>query len=121
MLAGFNGLLKSVQFTMPFEDSVHLLIEQKAREEGIQAAYEEIVNQLDILGPANFQKPVHMANRYTFLNQYDKAMDLLELGFEMHDSNMPYIACGYGDSEPLYDDPRFIALMEKLHLPFPKD
>lgn len=84
-------------------------------------AYEEIVAQLEILGPASFQKPVHMANRYTMLGQYDKAIELMEVGLEMHDSNMPYIAGGYGNPEPLKNNPRFITLMDKLQLPLPPE
>ncbi|MEN8228581.1 MAG: hypothetical protein ABFS38_10545 [Bacteroidota bacterium] len=116
-----KGLLKSVKFCLPFEDSIQLVIEDIAEDVGMKAAYREIVNQLEVMGPASHQRSLHMANRYAFLNQYDKAMELLETGFENHDNNMPYIACGYGKLEALYDNPRYIALMEKLNLPMPED
>jgi len=116
-----DGLLKSVRFCQPFEENVFLSIERIAEEEGIVAAYEEFVSQLEILGQSSFFVPVHMANRYSFLNQYDKAMNMLEFGFEVHDQNMPYMASGYGKMDSLYSDPRFLAIMEKLNLPMPAE
>ena len=44
----------------------------------LEAAYQEFISQLEILGQSSFFVPVHMANRYSFLNQYDKAMDMPE-------------------------------------------
>ena len=120
-LGDVKALLKSVRFCLPFEDSVHLAIAKTAEEEGINAAYSELVNLLEILGPASQQGPFAMASRYLFLKQYDKTMEALEQGFEMHDSNMPYIAGGYFKSGPLLDNPRLIAIMEKMNLPMPKD
>ncbi|MCK5694120.1 MAG: hypothetical protein KAI08_14755, partial [Bacteroidales bacterium] len=84
------GLMKSIRFCQPFEEEVYLSIEKILEEEGIKAAYAELISQLEILGQSSFLLPVHMANRYSFLNQYDKAMDMLEFGFEVHDQNMPY-------------------------------
>jgi len=120
-LGDIKGLLKSARFVLPLEDSVHLVIVKTAEEEGIEAAYSEVVNQLEILGPASQQGPIEMARRYLFLKQYDKAMEYMEQGFEMHDSNTPYIACGYFKSGPLLDNARFIAIMEKMNLPMPED
>jgi len=119
-LGDVNALLKSVRFCLPFEDSVHLAIAKIAEEEGINAALSEIVNQFEIMGPASLQGSFAMAGRYLFLKEYNKVMETLEQGFKMHDSNMPYMASGYFKSEPLLDNPRFIAIMEKMNLPMPK-
>ena len=116
-----DGLLKSIRFCFPLEDEIFESIEKISEEEGIEAAYQEFVSQLEILGESRFLLPVHMANRYLFLHQNDKAMDQLELGFEVHDQNMPYIASGYSRMEALYTYPRYLALMEKLNLPMPKE
>jgi TolB-like protein/Tfp pilus assembly protein PilF len=116
-----DGLLESMRFCLQFEEEVYLSIEKISKEEGIEAAYEEIVSQLEVLGQSSFLLPMHMANRYSHLHQYDKAMDYLELGFEAHDQNMPYIACGYGMMNQLHSNPRYLALMEKLNLPMPKE
>ena len=62
-----------------------------------------------------------MTNRYVRIEQYEKAMDQVELGFEVHDQNMPYIAGGFNNLVALYNDPRFMSIMEKLNLPMPKE
>jgi hypothetical protein len=31
------------------------------------------------------------------------------------------MAVGYAQTEPLYDDPRFLAILEKMNLPLPKE
>ncbi|MCK5691509.1 MAG: tetratricopeptide repeat protein, partial [Bacteroidales bacterium] len=116
-----DGLLKSIRFCFPLENEIFESIEKISEEEGIEAAYQEFVSQLEILGESRFLLPVHMANRYLFLHQYDKAMDHLELGFESHDQNLPYMACGYGMMDRLYTNPRFLAIMEKLNLPMPEE
>ena len=114
-----DGLLKSVRFCFTLEDEAILSIEKISKEEGIEAAYQEFVTQLEILGESRFLLPAHMAYRYSHLHQYDKAMDHLELGFEVHDQNIPYMACGYAKLEALHTNPRYLALMEKLKLPMP--
>jgi len=116
-----DGLMKSIRFCQPFEEEVFQSLEKILEDEGIKVAYAEFISQLEILGQSSFFVPVHMANRYSYLNQYDKAMDMLELGFEVHDQNMPYMASGYGNMDSLYTNPRFLVLMEKLNLPMPKN
>jgi tetratricopeptide (TPR) repeat protein len=114
-----KGLLKSARFCLPFEEEDFISIEKISEEEGIEAAYKEIVSQLEVLMQSGFILPMHMAARYSHLNQYDKALNQLELGFEVHDQNMPYMACGYGKMDSLYTNPRFLAIMEELNLPMP--
>ena len=86
-----DAFLKSVQFIFPFEEEVFQSIEKKAIENGISVAYEEIVTHLEVLKQSMLLVPLHMANRYVRIKQYDKAMAQLELGLEVHDQNMPYI------------------------------
>ena len=116
-----DAFLKSVKFIFPFDEEVFQSIEKKALENGINVAYEEIVTHLEALQQSMFLVPVHMANRYVTIKQYDKAMAQLELGLEVHDQNMPYIAGGFSNLIELYNDPRFIAIMEKLNLPMPEN
>jgi hypothetical protein len=54
------------------------------------------------------------------VDQPDKAMDWLEKGFEVRDQRMPYIATHGFLFEPLFDNPRFIAILEKMNLPLPE-
>jgi adenylate cyclase len=116
-----DAFLKSVRFIFPFEEDIFLSIEKTSEEKGLQAAYEEVVVHLEALQQSMFLVPVHMANRYVRIHQYDKAMEQVELGFEVHDQNMPYIAGGFNNLDPLYTNPRFLTIIEKLNLPMPED
>jgi hypothetical protein len=60
-----------------------------------------------------------MANRYTRIGSYDKVLDQLELGFQLHDQNMTYIRTGFNKFNPVYEDLRFLSLVEKMQLPLP--
>jgi TolB-like protein/Tfp pilus assembly protein PilF len=114
-----DAYLRSVRFVFPFDEEVFLSIEKIAEKEGLNAAFEETVAQLESLQQSMFLVPIHMASRYVRIQQYNKAMDQVELGFEVHDQNIPYIAVGYIDLVPLFTDPRFLAIIEKLNLPMP--
>jgi adenylate cyclase len=114
-----DAYIKAMRFLFPFEEEELQSIELTAKQEGIKAAYEEVVARLEPLMSSMFLVPVHMAMRYVRIQQYDKAMDQLELGFRVHDQNMPYIATGFTNLVPLYSDPRFITLMDQLKLPMP--
>ncbi len=116
-----DAFLKSVRFIFPFEEDIFLSIEKTSEEKGLQTAYEVVVVHLEALQQSSFLVPVHMANRYVRIQQYNKAMDQVELGFEVHDQNMPYIVAGFNHLVPLYKDPRFLAIIEKLNLPLPED
>ena len=47
-------------------------------------------------------------------------MDWVEKGFEMHDPQMTYITTLGYNHDPLFKNPRFIAICEKMNLPIPK-
>ena len=115
-----DAFLKAIRFVFPFEEEAYLSIEKRA-EEGIQSAYEEVVAQLEVLQQSTFLGPVHMSNRYVRIHQYDKAMDQVELGFEIHGQNIPYICGGFSKLDSLYTNPRFLAIIEKLKLPMPEN
>ena len=116
-----DAFIKAVRFIFPFEENVLNSIEKIALAEGIQAAYKLIVDQLEVLQESMFLVPLHMANRYVRVQQHEKAMEQVELGFEVHDQNMPYIAGGFSKLDLLYSDPRFLSIIEELKLPMPKE
>jgi hypothetical protein len=115
------AFLRAFRFIYTFDEEDFKSIEKRAAENGIKAAYKEVVTHLEVLQQSMFLVPVHMANRYVRIEQYEKAMDQVELGFEVHDQNMPYIAGGFNNLVTLYNDPRFMSIMEKLNLPMPKE
>jgi hypothetical protein len=63
-----------------------------------------------------------MAFSFALLHDYEKVLDLLELGFEIHDPNMPYIGSkGHGFVDSLRHHERYLALLEKMRLPLPEE
>ena len=90
-------------------------------ESGFVAANEEILRQLELNAQKGFVPPVIMWYRYLMVDQADKAMGWIEKGFEVRDPNMPYIATPGYSCEPLFDNPRFIEILQKMNLPLPKD
>lgn len=120
-LGNTHEYIKAVRFIFPFEKEVFSSIEKTSQEKGLQAAFEETISHLETIQESSFLVPVHMASRYSRIHQYDKLLDQLEMGFQIHDQNMPYIATGFNKLTPVYKDPRFIALMEELNLPMPED
>jgi tetratricopeptide (TPR) repeat protein len=88
-------------------------------ESGFVAANEEILRQLELIAQNGFVAPVIMAQRYVMVDQADKAIEWLEKGFEVRDPNMPYISIRGYLFEPLYDNPGFIEILQKMNLPLP--
>jgi tetratricopeptide (TPR) repeat protein len=86
-------------------------------ESGFVAAEEEILRQLELIAQNGFVAPVNLWGRYLWVDQPDKAMEWIEKGFEVRDPNMPYI----GSTMELFDNPRFIDILQKMNLPLPKE
>jgi len=95
-------------------------IERIFSEQGFFAAYEAITKQMEIMAQNEYINPMEFAVRYSWLNHYEKAMDWIEKGFELRDQNMPYITTGIYKFDSLYDNPRFVDIVEKMNLPLPK-
>jgi hypothetical protein len=55
------------------------------------------------------------------VDQPDKAMEWIEKGFELRDPVMPYLATWGFLFEPLFDNPRFIEIFQKMNLPLPEE
>ena len=108
------------KYHLPFDEEKISSIDEVFREQGRFAAYEAIVLQFELKAQNSFVSANSMALRYIEVNQGEKAIDFIEKGFETHEPNMPYIATR-GHFEPLYDNPRFIDILEKMSLPLPVD
>ncbi|MGD9329457.1 MAG: adenylate/guanylate cyclase domain-containing protein, partial [Cyclobacteriaceae bacterium] len=89
------------------------------RDKGLAAATKEISLQLEVYAGNNPMGPVGMAISYIKWNQFEKVMDWLEKGYEMHDPQMIYITTHMYHFEPLFDNPRFLDIVEKMNLPLP--
>ncbi len=101
-----------------YDDEVIAEIDKVFHEQGYLAATEMIIK---VDEEAANEKQVNIAghvNRYLALNQYDKAIDWLEKGYEIHHPSMPYIG---GRWNQLKDYPRYVELLKKMNLPMPED
>ncbi len=90
------------------------------KEQGRQAAYEEVVRLVELYSGENYYRPISLARDYYRIGAYEKALDELEKGYTMHDPNMPYIGTGTR-YEALHDSSRFLAILDRMNLPHPKN
>ena len=119
-LKDYEKSFKAAKHFLPLEEDAIKEIEAIFDKQGFVAAYEEITNQIEAVVQKGGASPFWLAQLYIYANRPDKAMDWIEKGFEMHDHQMPYIASGIWHLDTLYENPRFIAILEKMNLPLPK-
>ncbi len=114
-----DAFMKAIRFVFPLEEEQFQSIENTLKKEGVTEAMREEISYLEILEQSQFMVPIHMANRYIRTGQNEKALEYILKGVEVHDQNVPYIVSGFMKYDPLYNDPRFQALVEQLKLPMP--
>jgi TolB-like protein/Tfp pilus assembly protein PilF len=122
-LKEYNKAINAAKHVLPFynikeEDIIE--IERTFNNQGITKANEVIVKHLEKFLENNYESPHDIALRYIYADQPDKAMDWLIKGFEFRDPKMMYIASPAKYFDTLYENPRFIALCEKMNLTIPK-
>jgi tetratricopeptide (TPR) repeat protein len=108
-----DGLLLFLPFSANDKENIRNLYTEK----NIYLAYDEILRLLEenpILGPCD------MAMRYALVNKHEKAMEAIEKAFEVHDPNLPYLTTKLTCFQPLYSNPRFISIVEKMGLSIPE-
>jgi TolB-like protein len=120
-LGEYDKVIRAVQYALPFSigEGVYAGIVRMYNESGIVAAYVELMKHMEKHAENNPISFLDMSSRYIIANQPDKAMDWIETGFEQHDPQLGYIVASGRHSEPLYGNPRFIAICEKANLPLP--
>jgi len=116
----YEKAFRAAKHILPLEEDALKEIEAIFEKQGFVAAYEEITNQMEVVAQNGRISQVAMAARYIYADRPDKAMDWLEKGFEEHYETMPFIATGR-NFEQLYDNPRFIEILQKMNLPLPED
>jgi tetratricopeptide (TPR) repeat protein len=119
----YDKVIRAIKYILPFpiEENVYEEIVRIYSESGIVLACEEILKHLEKFAENNYIGFLDMAMRYLYVNQPDKAMEWIEKGFEMHDPQMSYISSTIYYLDPLFGNPRFIAICEKMNLPIPKN
>ena len=117
----YNKVIEAVKYVLAHTGVDFKEVERIFGETGFVAAYEEILRQLEVLAQKGYVQPIELVIRYMMVDQPDKAMEWIEKGFEVRDPVMPYLATWGFLFEPLFDNPRFIEIFQKMNLPLPKD
>jgi TolB-like protein len=116
----FKKVMEAAKHILPVVGVNFKEVEIIYDEIGFVPAYEEALRNLEVLSQTRYIAPTIMAGGYMMVDQPDKALEWLEKGYEVHSQVMPYIATVGFLFEPLFDHPRFIAILEKMNLPLPK-
>jgi len=118
----YDRVIRALKYNLPFpfEEDQYKEIERIYRERGIVSAYGELTKHMEKYAVSNYIGFSDMATRYIMADQPDKAMDWIEKGFESHDPLMTYITKSARFFEPLFGNPRFMAICEKMKLPLPE-
>jgi tetratricopeptide (TPR) repeat protein len=88
-------------------------------EQGHIAAIEEMFRMNDRYGDACYMSGGVKAERYVKLGNIDKAMESLETDLKEREGGLPYISPRYPYYELFKDNPRYIAILKKMNLPYP--
>ncbi len=115
----YDKVMEAAKYFLPAFGVDFKEVERIYGETGFVAACEEVLRQEEVLAQKGYVPPVPMAVKYMMADQPDKAMDWLEKGFESRSQSMPYITTQSYFFEPLFNNPRFIAICKKMNLPLP--
>ena len=115
----YNKVMEATKYVLAHTGVDFKEVERIFGETGFVAAHEEILRQLEVLAQKGYVQPFSLINRYMMVDQPDKAMEWIEKGFEVRDPVMPYLTTPGFLCEPLFDNPRFIDIVEKMNLPLP--
>lgn len=115
----YDKVMEALKYLLPARNINYEEIELIYTEKGIVAAYEEILRREEVIAQHEYVPPIEMIVRYMMADQEQKALDWIEKGYELREQSMPYIATHMCFCEPLFDDPRFIDIIQKMNLPLP--
>jgi len=116
----YEKAIEALKIYLPFHGIVTNEMERIFNEQGFEPAYEETLNLMEIAAQKGMCSPADLAMKFLIHGKHEKGMDYYETGFEMHDQNMPYISTFAGD-DYINSNPRFLAILEKMNLPMPKE
>jgi len=112
----FEALIQILKFS--YEDKVIFATQKAFEENGYKAAIKYITEVYEERFRTSYVMPTDMAWIYRpELNEPEKVLEWLEIGYEMNDPGMPYISTDVCFFDFVRDDPRFIELLRKMNLP----
>jgi tetratricopeptide (TPR) repeat protein len=101
------------------DDKTVASVDSVFQEQGYIAAVEMTIKIDEEAANERYIDIVIQGYRYLEINNYEKAMDCYEKGYEIRHPNMPYIGGLVIKYDKLKDNPRYIALLKKMNLPLP--
>jgi adenylate cyclase len=107
----------NVHFEGKLDEDAYQDIERTFTEQGFSEAYNKVLSLWEELANNKFMLPCDLAVAYIKANQIDKAMNLIEEGYEIRDPTMPYMGVMFNS---LFEYPRFIEIWKKMNLPLPQ-
>jgi class 3 adenylate cyclase/TolB-like protein len=111
---------KAHKIISPIAKENMIEIEKIYHNQGFNAAFTEIMKQLEDMAKKDYVVPADMAMRYYMINQDGKVLDWIEKGAEIHDVSTLYVGTGFCNFTRLHNNPRFIELLIKMNLPLPQ-
>ncbi len=120
-IGDYEKFLKYFKKLGSYDDKVVASIDSVFQEQGYRAAVEMTIKIDEEAAKEGYINYVTLGFRYLEVNNYDRAMDCYEKGYEVHHPNMPYISTWMYGRDQLKDNPRYIALLKKMNLPLPGD
>ena len=99
-------------------EETKLAIQKTFNEQGFHAAIEEFIIELKKATGDSY--PMDIAQLYTVVNNYTKALEWYEKAYKNHDPNMPYLSTSFISFNNIKDNPGFIELLKKMNLPLNK-
>ncbi len=115
-LEDYDRILQAWESYLPFPAHTFDTIRILYHEQGFRPALAKVTQELI---QAEYGGPWEYAMRYNMLQEYDNSLDWLEKAYEIHDPNLPYLATGTMYLDSLYNNPRFIAILDQMNLPMP--
>jgi hypothetical protein len=104
----------------PFiEENIRSAMKKAFKEQGYSTAIEIYIGVKEEIAKKGFMEPWYMAKDYMRVKKYDKVLDWLEKGYEIHSPMMPYIGNADFRSDQLNNNPRYIELLKIMNLPLP--
>jgi tetratricopeptide (TPR) repeat protein len=103
----------------PDKENIKPTFKKAFEEQGYSAAIEFYIGVKEEIAKEGYIPPQFIANSYMRVKKYDKVLDWLEKGYDIHDPGMPYIGTLIYRSDQLKNNPRYIKLMKKMNLPLP--
>jgi len=112
----FEALIQNLEFS--YADSIIFSAQKVYEDQGYKAAIKYFTEVYEERFRTSYVMPTDLAWIYRpVLNEPEKVLEWLEIGYDMNDPGMPYISTDVYYFDFIRDDPRYIELLRKMNLP----